>query len=154
MFPFCLLWLNSPLPLLARSFQPLHNLFSSFHLFIQPFLCLYIFSIALFSSLHPTLLFPLFSHSYHSITLIDVAIRFRSRVDEEGAFGDGVDLLFALILIRVAYSWLTGPALKMSSNVCFIHMLINLHQSFNLPYYIMCCICLLQHRGVSLMVLI
>lgn len=94
--------LNSPLPL----HHPLPNLF-------PPIICLLsllsvllrIFSFALFTFSCPALPFlPSLLWSYRRITLIDIAVCFRSRVDEEGALCCCVDLFPALILIGVAYS--------------------------------------------------
>lgn len=77
-------------------------------------LCLCIFSqlpFSLFS--HPALPFlPPLCWSYRRITLIDIAVCFRSRVDEEGALGRRVDLFSALVLVGGAYSWMTGPTQK------------------------------------------
>lgn len=85
---------------------------------------LHIFPTAPFSLSRPTAPFiPSLSSSYRCIALIDMAVCFRSRVDEEGALGCRVDLFSALILIGVAYCWLTGPIWRnqiLSSTCTFV----------------------------------
>lgn len=115
----------------ARCLHPLPNL-SPPSVYPAFSVSLHVFSIALFS----------FSHSaYRRIALVDIAVCFRSRVDEEGALGCGVDLFSALILIGVACSWPTGPAWRnqiLSSTFTF---LIHFSTTLN-PQYEQRCITL------------
>lgn len=115
--PFPSLCLNLRLPFLTDPFTPpIHPALplSSPLLFtyLIILLSLYTFS-PLLSSLYPSSssspLYPSL-RSHHCVALVDTAVWFRSRVDEEGALGCGVDLLSALIPVGAAPSRLTGPA--------------------------------------------
>lgn len=60
----------------------------------------------------PLFLFFLLPSSHRCVSFIGVAVRLRSRVDEEGALGRHINLLSALVLIGGAHSRLAGPAKK------------------------------------------
>lgn len=108
----------------ASCLHPLPNLSPPSSVYPAFSVSLHVFSIALFSFSHPALPFlPPLSRSYRRIALVDVVVCFRSRVDEEGVLGCGVDLFSALILIGAACSWLTGPAWRnqiLSSTFTFL----------------------------------
>lgn len=104
----------------ARYHHPLPNLFPPLICLLSAYslICPFLF-LSSRSSLSPSSL----CRSHRCIALVDIAVCFRPRVDEEGALGCGVDLFSALILIGVAYSWLTGPAWRnqiLSSTFTFL----------------------------------
>lgn len=97
-FPY---YVRIPDFLFCQISSPSTNLFPPHHLFTHPSPCLHFFQLP---SLSPS------RFCYRCTGLIDVALCFRSRVDEEGALSSGVDLFSALILIRISLTWLTWPA--------------------------------------------
>lgn len=98
-FPSC----QSSLTLCLTSFLPssvYSTIFVSLHIFQLPF------------SLSPPRSPPThpLCRPHLCVALIDIAVCFRSRVNEECALGRGVDHLSAFILVEVSHSWLTWPA--------------------------------------------
>lgn len=108
----------------VRSHHPPSHLFPPPPSVYSALLCL---SAALFSLSHPSLSFlPPLSRSYRCIALVDPAVCFGPRVDEEGALGCGVDLFPALILVGVAVGRLSGPA----RNDRIVSLLVNFPDLF------------------------